>query len=84
MAFMFPSRVSGPAQFALAGLPGMHGPQHFGFTVPDRQAAVDFFVEVIGREAFFTIWRCRPLATGGASPQPRRWPWDENEKNPPA
>lgn len=38
-----------------AELPGMRGTQHFGFTVPDRQAAVDFFVEVIGCEAFFTI-----------------------------
>lgn len=39
------------SQAALAELPGMRGPQHFGFTVPDRQAAVDFFVEVIGCEA---------------------------------
>lgn len=43
------------AQTAQAGLPGMQGPQHFGFTVPDRQAAVNFFVEVIGCEAFYTI-----------------------------
>lgn len=43
------------SQAALAELPGMRGTQHFGFTVPDRQAAVDFFVEVIGCEAFFTI-----------------------------
>lgn len=42
-------------QAAQADLPGMRGTQHFGFTVPDRQAAVDFFVEVIGCEAFFTI-----------------------------
>ncbi|XKE47017.1 VOC family protein [Halomonas organivorans] len=43
------------SQAAQAELPGMRGTQHFGFTVPDRQAAVDFFVEVIGCEAFFTI-----------------------------
>ncbi|PWV70928.1 VOC family protein [Halomonas sp. A11-A] len=43
------------SQLAQAEIPGMRGTQHFGFTVPDRQAAVDFFVDVIGCEAFFTI-----------------------------
>lgn len=43
------------SQLTFADLPGMRGTQHFGFTVPDRQAAVEFFVDVIGCEAFFTI-----------------------------
>lgn len=47
--------LTATSQAALAELPGLQGPQHFGFTVPDRQAAVDFFVDVIGCEAFFTI-----------------------------
>ncbi len=45
----------GISMSAHAELPGMRGPQHFGFTVPDREAAVEFFVDVIGCEAFFTI-----------------------------
>lgn len=35
--------------------PGMRGVEHFGFTVPDAQQAVDFFVGVMGCKAFFTI-----------------------------
>ncbi|MDD1780292.1 VOC family protein [Enterovibrio sp. ZSDZ35] len=38
-----------------AGIPGMRGSQHLGFTVPNAQEAVDFFVDVIGCEAFYTI-----------------------------
>lgn len=30
------------------GLPGLRGTDHFGFTVPDIDAAVHFFVDVIG------------------------------------
>lgn len=33
------------------GLPGMRGAEHLGFTVPNLQEAVDFFVNVIGCEA---------------------------------
>ncbi|MEH6471125.1 MAG: VOC family protein [Halopseudomonas sp.] len=44
--------VSLPSQ---AGIPGMRGSQHLGFTVPNAQQAVDFFVDVIGCEAFYTI-----------------------------
>ncbi|MEH6628187.1 MAG: VOC family protein [Motiliproteus sp.] len=44
--------VSLPSQ---AGIPGMRGSQHLGFTVPNAQEAVDFFVDVIGCEAFYTI-----------------------------
>ena len=38
-----------------AAMPGMKGAQHLGITVPNAQEAVDFFVDVIGCEAFFTI-----------------------------
>ena len=34
---------------------GMRGVEHFGFTVPNAQQAVDFFVRVMGCKAFFTI-----------------------------
>lgn len=40
---------------AHAAVPGMRGVEHFGFTVPDAQQAVDFFVGVMGCKAFFTI-----------------------------
>ena len=41
--------------YAQAAMPGMKGTQHVGFTVPDINEAVDFFVDVIGCEAFFSI-----------------------------
>jgi catechol 2,3-dioxygenase-like lactoylglutathione lyase family enzyme len=37
------------------GLPGLRGTDHIGFTVPDLDAAVDFFVNVIGCEAFYDL-----------------------------
>lgn len=37
------------------GLPGLRGTDHIGFTVPDLDAAVDFFVNVIGCEAFYEL-----------------------------
>ena len=37
------------------GLPGLRGTDHVGFTVPDLEAAVKFFVEVIGCEAFYDL-----------------------------
>jgi len=37
------------------GLPGLKGTDHIGFTVPDLAAAVDFFVNVIGCEAFYEL-----------------------------
>ncbi len=37
------------------GLPGLRGTDHIGFTVPDLDAAVDFFVRVIGCEAFYEL-----------------------------
>lgn len=37
------------------GLPGLRGTDHIGFTVPDLDDAVDFFVNVIGCEAFYDL-----------------------------
>jgi len=37
------------------GLPGLRGTDHIGFTVPDLDEAVDFFVNVIGCEAFYEL-----------------------------
>jgi catechol 2,3-dioxygenase-like lactoylglutathione lyase family enzyme len=43
-------------------LPGLRGTEHIGFTVPDLQQAVDFFVDVIGCEAFY---EAGPIAADG-------------------
>jgi catechol 2,3-dioxygenase-like lactoylglutathione lyase family enzyme len=52
---MSPSSKS-PTPFAPgAGLPGLRGTEHIGFTVPDLDLAVDFFVRVIGCEAFYEL-----------------------------
>ena len=41
---------------ALAGgIPGMQGLQHIGITAPSLRQATDFFVEVLGCEAYFTF-----------------------------
>jgi len=37
------------------GLPGLRGTDHIGFTVPDLEEAVDFFVNVIGCELFHEL-----------------------------
>lgn len=37
------------------GIPGLRGTDHIGFTVPDLDQAVDFFVNVIGCEAFYEL-----------------------------
>lgn len=37
------------------GLPGMRGTDHIGFTVPNLDEAVAFFVDVIGCEAFYEL-----------------------------
>ena len=37
------------------GLPGLRGTEHIGFTVPDLEQAVDFFVNVIGCEPFYEL-----------------------------
>jgi len=38
-----------------AGLPGLKGTDHIGFTVPDLAEAIDFFVNVIGCEPFYEL-----------------------------
>ena len=37
------------------GLPGLRGTDHIGFTVPDIDQAVAFFVDVIGCEPFYEL-----------------------------
>lgn len=37
------------------GLPGLRGTDHIGFTVPNLDEAVRFFVEVIGCEPFYEL-----------------------------
>jgi catechol 2,3-dioxygenase-like lactoylglutathione lyase family enzyme len=37
------------------GLPGLRGTEHIGFTVPNLDEAVDFFVKVIGCEPFYEL-----------------------------
>lgn len=36
-------------------LPGMRGPDHIGITVPDLDAADDFFVRILGAERFYEL-----------------------------
>ncbi|GGO86314.1 glyoxalase [Marinobacterium nitratireducens] len=38
-----------------SGLPGLRGTDHIGFTVPNLDEAVAFFVDVIGCEAFYEL-----------------------------
>lgn len=52
--------ISAPA--ATRGLPGLRGTDHIGFTVPDLDEAIDFFVNVIGCEPFFELG---PLQSDG-------------------
>ena len=40
---------------ANAAMPGMRGTQHIGITVPDVDKAVEFFVDVMGCESFFSF-----------------------------
>lgn len=37
------------------GLPGLRGTDHVGFTVPDLEQAVDFFVNVLGCEPLYEL-----------------------------
>lgn len=39
----------------MSGLPGLRGTDHFGFTVPDIEAATRFFVDVIGCTLVYEI-----------------------------
>ena len=38
-----------------SGLPGLRGTDHIGFTVPNLEQAVEFFVDVIGCEPFYDL-----------------------------
>ncbi|MEH6576953.1 MAG: VOC family protein [Amphritea sp.] len=38
-----------------SGLPGLRGTDHIGFTVPNLEQAVEFFVDVIGCEPFYEL-----------------------------
>ena len=40
---------------ASAGIPGLRGTEHIGFTVPDLEEATKFFVDVIGCDYFFDL-----------------------------
>ena len=40
---------------AAGRLPGLHGTDHIGITVPNLDEAVDFFVNVIGCEPFYEL-----------------------------
>jgi len=44
-----------PISALAAGLPGLRGADHLGITVPKLDEAVDFFVNVIGCEAFYKM-----------------------------
>lgn len=37
------------------GLPGLRGTDHIGLTVPSLEAAVDFFVNILGCEPFYEL-----------------------------
>ena len=39
----------------MAGIPGLRGTEHIGFTVPDLDQAERFFVDVIGCERIYTL-----------------------------
>jgi catechol 2,3-dioxygenase-like lactoylglutathione lyase family enzyme len=39
----------------MRGLPGLRGLDHVGFTVPDLEQAVRFFVDVLGCERFYDL-----------------------------
>lgn len=39
------------------GIPGLRGTDHIGFTVPDIDAATDFFVNVIGCDLVYSLGR---------------------------
>jgi catechol 2,3-dioxygenase-like lactoylglutathione lyase family enzyme len=45
------------------GLPGLRGVEHIGFTVPDLDAATDFFVNVIGCEHVYSLGPYRSEGT---------------------
>jgi catechol 2,3-dioxygenase-like lactoylglutathione lyase family enzyme len=47
--------MDGPAESSTAGLPGLTGVDHIGFTVPDLEEATRFLVDVLGCEYMYTL-----------------------------
>jgi catechol 2,3-dioxygenase-like lactoylglutathione lyase family enzyme len=47
--------VSEKSRLAGAGLPGLRGTEHIGFTVPNLEEATSFFIDVIGCEFIFEL-----------------------------
>lgn len=45
------------------GIPGIRGTDHIGFTVPNLQEAIDFFVDVIGCEYLYSLGPILPQGT---------------------
>jgi catechol 2,3-dioxygenase-like lactoylglutathione lyase family enzyme len=43
------------ASLSKGGLPGMRGMEHVGLTVPDLDAATEFFVQVLGCEVVYSM-----------------------------
>jgi len=54
------SAISAPTR--RGGIPGLRGTDHIGFTVPDMDEAIEFFVDVVGCEPFFELG---PLQSDG-------------------
>lgn len=55
-SFILTLATAALSPLALAGgLPGMQGLQHIGITAPSLRQATEFFVEVLGCEAYFTF-----------------------------
>ena len=50
-----PCAPAAPVSSTGRRIPGLRGTDHIGFTVPDMDQAIDFFVDVIGCEAFFEL-----------------------------
>ena len=47
--------MTAASQTPPTGMPGLRGTDHIGFTVPNLDEAVDFFVNVIGCEPFYEL-----------------------------
>lgn len=49
------ARTAGAPARKVVALPGLRGTDHIGFTVPNLEDAVEFFVNVIGCEPFYEL-----------------------------
>ncbi|QKC98351.1 VOC family protein [Mesorhizobium sp. NZP2298] len=52
---MSQSRANATERAGSTGMPGMRGIDHIGITVPKLEEAVEFFVNVLGCEAFYEL-----------------------------